>query len=339
VDRTGGAKEPAKEERSRDENWIDAGHAFIERRIFAPVLRFDRFFSDERDVDAERSRSFLRWRSEVRVTEDRTRPEFTTGIRATLRLPGLNQKLRRLRIVIAGETRDAVDTLFPRRAGRAPSETTTTDDDDLGNGDAGLRFQLWDSLLTHADLGGGILVQLPPGVYTRVRVRYAVPVRDLFLTRTAVSLFWRSDDDGFGVTTAVDLERLLSPSVVARVSGSGTVHEVTPGLEWGFEAGLLASVGDRAVAQLAAAINGTTDPVRVFDPVENWTRRSHWIGRYRIFTRFRRDIYRRWLFVELEPELAWPWNVELGRHQAWGLTFRFEVQFQGTEPPPPAPAP
>jgi hypothetical protein len=310
-----------------DESWIDVGHAFVEQRLFAPILRLDRFFSDERDIEAERARSFLRWRSEVRFATDASRPAFTTGVRATLRLPGLNKQLRRLRIVIAGETRDAISTLFPPDPSDDPTRELTTEDEDLGSGDAGLRYFLWETLTTHADLGGGVLAQLPPGGYGRLRFRFAVPIRNLFLARSAVTGFWRTDTR-FGTSAALDLERAVTPRAVVRLAGGGTVTEVSRGVEWGTELALLTTFGMRSAAQWGAAMNGATDALTRVD-------------RYRLFTRLRRDFYRRWLFLELEPEVAWPWTLERGRYTAWGLAFRVEVQFRGNEaprtrPPPPA---
>lgn len=309
-----------------EESWIDVGHAFVEQRLFAPVLRLDRFFSDERDIDAERSRSFLRWRSEVRFSTETSRPAFTTGVRATLRLPGLNKQLRRLRVVIAGETRDAISTLFPPDLAEDPTREVTTDEEDVGSGDAGLRFYVWETLTSHADLGAGVLAQLPPGGYGRLRFRFAVPVRRVLLARTAVTGFWRSDTR-FGTSAALDLERPVTPRAVVRLAGTGTISEVSRGVEWGSELALLTTFGMRSAAQWGASMSGATDALRR-------------VERYRLYTRLRRDFYRHWLFVELEPEVAWPWTLERGRRTEWGVVLRVEVQFRGNEaharPAPPA---
>jgi len=56
------------------------------------------------------------------------------------------------------------------------------------------------------------------------------------------------------------------------------------------------------------------------------------VDRYRVFARYRRDFFRRWIFVELEPELGWPWSVDRGRHREIAGTVRLEVQFQGQDP-------
>jgi hypothetical protein len=331
------AKEEPEKAKDEQETLIDVGHSFVEQRIFAPILRLDRFFSDERDFEAERSQSFLRWRSEVRVTEDDTRPAFTTGVRATLRLPGLNKHLRKLRVVIAGETRDAVRTLFPR--GPQTPQDLEGDDEDIGTGDAGLRFYILDTVLSHADLGAGILARLPPGAYGRLRFRTAIPVKRLFLTRTVLTGFWRTDVH-FGTSAGLELERLIRTHLVARLAGSGTLTQESRGVEWISELALIAYLGQRLGAVAAVAVNGVTRPaVAARDPLGAPIRYSPSLDRFRVYTRLRRDLYRRWFFVELEPELAWPWTLERGRHPAWGLTLRVEVQFQGEEAPPPPPPP
>jgi hypothetical protein len=350
---------PAKPAEEEHDTWLDVSHAFIEERVFAPILRFDRFFSDEREIEAERARSFLRWRSEIRFVEGGSQPILTTGVRATLRLPGLNKRLRRLRIVIAGETRDAVSTLFPREpTEEGPSAEPTVDDDDVSQGDAGLRFFLWDTVVSHADLGGGVLVELPPGAYGRLRFRWAIPVSSLFLTRTAVTGFLRTDV-GFGTSVAAEIERPLTPRLAVRLGGAGTLSEESAGVEWSGELAVLAAFGERSGAQVGVAVNGATGPL----PLEGTTVIPPDVDRYRVYTRLRRDFYRHWLFLEVEPELAWrwdaerrrhfalapggggvggvasPWETERRRHPVWGIALRLEVQFHGNEAPPRPPSP
>jgi hypothetical protein len=313
----------AEADQDKDESWLDAGHAFVEHRLFAPVLRVDRFFSDERDLDLERSRSFLRWRNALRFVEGRSTPRYTTSLSANLRLPGLNKQLRRMRIEIAGETRDAFSAIFPRD-NVAPGDVHAPDES-VGTADAGVRFHLWDTVRTHGDVGAGVLVRLPPGVYTRLRFRFAQPLARRFLAREAISGFYRTDT-GFGTTGSADLERPLARTVLVRLTGTTTVTEVSRGFEWLGDLSLLATIRSRVGVQLGAAITGATDALTLVDS-------------YRVYTRVRRDFYRRWLFLEVEPELSWPWAPDRGRFQQWGVILRLEVQFQGNERPPPEPPP
>jgi hypothetical protein len=122
------------------------------------------------------------------------------------------------------------------------------------------------------------------------------------------------------------VERPLARSFLARLAGTTTITEVSRGFEWGGDLSLIATFRARLGAQIGAAINGATDGAVPVD-------------RYRIYTRVRRDFYRRWLFLELEPEYAWPWTPERGRESLWSIALRLEVQFQGNEPPPPEPPP
>lgn len=311
----GGAETPPA---PAEDTWLDVSHAFLERTLLAPVVRFDRFFSDERELEVERARSFRRWRNEIRVNENVASPSFTTGIRANLRFPGINRRLRRLRIVVAGDTTDTVSALFPEEGAKPGAPPATEEAPRIGSGDAGLRLDLLDTLLASVSLGGGILLEMPPGAYGRVRVKWAVPVPRVLLSRWALTGFWRTDTR-LGASGLLDLERPFAGRYLARLSGAATVTEESTGLEWAAEAALLAAIGPRSGAALGGGPSGTTG-----SPVD--------VDRWRVYTRIRSDVYRRWIFVEAEPEVAWPWTPERGRHATFSLAFRLEVQFQGPAP-------
>jgi hypothetical protein len=146
-----------------------------------------------------------------------------------------------------------------------------------------------------------------------------------------------------------------------RLGGSGLVSEGSAGFEWGAELALLAAFGQRVGGQFGAAVRGASRPAPLASGVVPPD-----LERYRLYARLRRDFYRRWLFLEVEPEVAWPWDDVVarelalapppgggfagiatpldgprGRHPVWGVTLRVEVQFHGEEaaPPPPPPPP
>lgn len=331
VDPSGAPTTASRRAEEGEDSWLDVGHAFIEHRIFAPVLRIDRFFSDERDLEAVRARSFLRWRQELRWPEGASLPGYTTSVSANLKVPGLNKQLRRLQLEIAGQTRDAFTALFPGdRPG--PGEVPSADNA-FGTADAGVGVRLFETLAskvaTHGDLGAGVMLRLPPGAYFRARLRFVEALGNRFLSRQAITGFWRTDTL-FGSTGSAEIERPLPYASLARLSGSTTVTERSRGFEWSGDLSLLATVGSRIGAQLGFAVAGAT-------------RSQADVDVYQTYLRLRRDVYRRWLFVELAPEYAWPWTAEHGHRGAWAVVFRLEVQFQGNEaarvPPPDAPEP
>ncbi|HSN14345.1 MAG TPA: hypothetical protein VLT61_06905, partial [Anaeromyxobacteraceae bacterium] len=134
-------------------------------------------------------------------------------------------------------------------------------------------------------------------------------------------------DTHLGTSVAAEAERPLGKALVVRSGGGASVSQRSKGIEWVSEAALLASLGWRTAAQLGAAANGATAAVPPFD-------------RFRTYARLRRDVYRRWIFAELEPGVAWPWTAERGREPVWSVALRIELQFQAIEkprPPPPLP--
>jgi hypothetical protein len=302
-----------------DGNWLDIGHAFIEHRVFAPVLRVDRFFSDERDLEPERARSFIQWRQELRFQQYRSTPSYTTTVGANLKFPGLNQELRKLQVEVSGQTRDAFTALFPGDHA-SPGEVPTSDST-FGTADAGLGYRLFETVAstvaTHGDLGAGVILRLPPGVYGRARLRFVESLGRKVLTRQAVTGFWRTDT-GFGSSASAEIERPLAFSTLARLSGSSTVTEKSRGVEWGGDLSLLGTLQTHIGAQLGFGVSGATRAPVTVDV-------------YRFYLRLRRDFYRKWIFLELAPEYGWPWEKDVGRRGTWAVILRLEVQFQGNE--------
>jgi hypothetical protein len=306
----------------RGDTWIDQGHAFVQERVFRPVIWVDRFFSDERDVEPQRSRSFLRVRQELDFTRYHAGPRLGTSINATLVFPSIDKRLERLRLELVSQSQSVLSTLFPGGTTEVPAP-------ELGprTADAGLGLRLWQTVNTHADIGAGFIVHLPPGAYTKLRFRFAEPFGK-FLARQAVTGFWRTDTH-LGATGSAELERPLSPSALARLSGSTTItqqNRESRGFDWAGDLSLISTVKWRLGVQVGYSISGATAlPVGV--------------EQHHFYLRLRRDFYRRWIFLELEPDYGWPWAIDQGRRAVWSAAFRVEVQFQGVDQPAPRPPP
>jgi hypothetical protein len=298
-----------------EDTWIDVGHAFVEQRLFAPILRFDRFFSDERALEAERARSFVRFRQGVRFRDDGS-PTYTIDVAANLRFPALNRSLERLRLVIAAQTEEAVNAILP-------DGPTSSVRGGVGRADAGFRFGAWEGLHSSVDLGAGLLARLPVGTFGRIRYRASIPVRRLLLLRFTTSGFWRSDTL-FGTDAEAAVECPFGSATIARLSGASTLTERSRGIEWSALVGAARTLTPRSALAAGAGLEGAE-------------RSEVAVDRYRIFTRYRRDVFRHWVYGELEPEIAWPWSADRGRFRELALTVRLEIQFHGNEPPVPPP--
>ncbi len=65
------------------------------------------------------------------------------------------------------------------------------------------------------------------------------------------------------------------------------------------------------------------------------TERPAWIAQnYRVLARYRRNVYRKWLFLEGEPDIHWPRKEDGSRKPVWGATLRVEILFTGAGPDP-----
>jgi hypothetical protein len=312
-----------------ESSWLDAGHAYIERTLFQPVLWVDRFFADERDTEPQRSRSFVRVRQEVNFAQFHHGPGFATSFNVNLKLPSLDQRLERFRIEMAGEARDAFTALL--QGDRNPQgEIVATPEQQYGTTDAGVGVRLWETLQTYADMGAGFLLKLPPGAYVRVRFRFVEPLGGAFLAREALTGFWRSDTQ-FGATGSAELERPIPFALGAlwRLSGTTTItqSQANLGFQWAGDLSLLATLFLRIGGQLGFGASGASK-----SPVD--------VDVYRTYLRLRRDVFRKWFFVELAPEYQWNATIVPGhRIGFWDVALRFEVQFQARQAAPEKPPP
>lgn len=309
------APPPAKE------SWYDEGHSFVSEGLIWSVTRLDHFFSDERAVDLPRSRTFIRWRNDLKIT-DTGKLSFTTGARAEVHIAPLDQRLERLRLTISGGTTETLDRLLP-------GDTRTPDAVDRPA--AGLKLALLDALLTQSDVQAGLLFSLPLGWYTRLVLRHVRPVEGVGVARMAASVFWQTPT-GWGTRQDLDLERQLAPWLLLRLDNTGTITERSRGWEWSSELALLAAVGDRTALFLGAGPSGAT-------------RRGPYPETWRVHARVRRDVLRRWLYLEVEPGVTWTrperhWRVPPhGVERERSVILRLEVQFDAAAQRPPAPAP
>jgi hypothetical protein len=312
---------PALPPRPReDANWVDASHRFLESQLSGLTERLDSFFGDERTYDLEPAESFIRLRNELRIAQDRL---FAFRLRAlaSLKLPALDRWLSNARVVASGESQAApAPALSEDPANPAYSPGLKAEQANLE-----LRLDLLHAPPTVVDIGSGVRLRLPPEPFVRSRLRRRLEPGLGVTGRFTQAVFW-TNREGFGESTDLDLERPLGAHTLLRSGGEAALSEVSPGLAWAGELGVAREIESlRTAAYLAGAANGHTRPVARVDL-------------YRTFLRLRRDFWRRWLFVELEPEVGWPWTPERGRHRVLAITVRLEVQVVGRGEDLPTPA-
>jgi len=287
----------------RQTGWLDQSKRFLETGIFWPIIQLDRFFADDRQVLPRSPGSLVHWRQDLIVRGDGTFG-YATSLRASLKFPFLSHRWDRLVLDVSGQTEAALDRLVP---GDTPIPSRRREVA------VGVGLTLMETLWTDTDARLGLLAGLPPGWYARLRLRHAAWIGEMVLSRLSLSGFWQTNT-GWGTREEVDLDRLLAPWLFARLAAVGTLTERSRGTEWVLEQSLVATAGRSAFA-LAGGASGATDGGRV---VEVW----------RVLARARRDVWRRWLFLELEPQVTWTRHPGGGREREEVVFLRLDIVFE-----------
>jgi hypothetical protein len=300
---------------------VDESHARLERGILDRVIRFDNFFGSVKGDDVRYPDYLIRWVNSLRM-EEGGNFKYRTSARASFVLPKIG---KRLRLVVSGETEpEPFSAKLPEDPGN-PGFDRTLANTRLVNTE--IRYSLIHKPTVDMFLGTGVRIKSPLESFVRSRFQYSHRLGEVTLARFAETVFWKNTE-GFGETTEIELSRQLGPKTLLRWGNAGTVTEEGPGVEWATELSLLRELSRRSAITIGGGLSGHTRPASQVDI-------------YRVFTRYRRNFLRTWLFFELEPEVSWPRDLFGEYPLTYAFTFRIEVVFQGTaamtKKPPGAP--
>lgn len=286
--------------------WIDRMQAGLYRRTCLMVAGFDGFFGNARfDDQYEATHGSL---AVGTLWDERDHWDPSVRFRVSVRLPQLSARANAF--VGRGdpeeyvtELRDDFDTL-PRQFGDAEDDAVLL----------GLGYRQPGTAGGHFDASVGAKLDWPPAPYAKVAYFIAQPLLERNLLRFRETLFWR-DEDGFGSTTRVDVERLLTEDLLVRWTGLGTYSQETEGLRWFSNLTLYQNLGDRrALAYQVGASGESENDVSLTD--------------YGLRVIYRRSVYRDWLILELRSSVGWPQEtLSESREANWGAGVALEMQF------------
>ena len=299
-----------------DNGWVDRTHSRIERGLFDTVVWFDRFFGDERVLLAEWPESYLRWKNELRWDEEE-HYSYRSTVRASLRLPRLKDQWH---LIFTSESRGDPTAIIPEDPGNPGLDPGSS----VRSSSTELVYDIFRTPHSVLDAGVGVQLKIPPTAFVRTRFQHARPVGFSTLGRFTATAYWDAQD-GFGESNQLDFERWLAPPTLLLWSNSFTIEEKNKdnGWAWGTELSLLHKISPKSAITFAAGVSGSTRPA--------------WIAQnYRVLARYRRNVWRKWLFLEAEPDIHWPRQEDGSRPPVWGATLRVEIVFAGTVPNPPA---
>jgi len=293
-----------------DNTWVDRTHSWVGRGLFDAVVWFDQFFGDERVVLAERPEAYLRWKTEL-LWDEVEHTSFRSSIRASLRLPRMK---KRWRLVFTSESKGDPNAVIPEDPGNPGLDPASQ----VRTSSTALIYDIFRTSRSILDAGVGVRVKIPPNAFVRTRFQYARLVAVNILGRLTVTAYWDAQD-GPGESNQIDLERWFDPLSLLRWSNSFTIEEQNKadGWAWGTDLSLLHTFSPKSAITFSGGASGSTKPA--------------WVAQdYRVLVRYRRNVWREWLFLEGEPDIHWPRQEDGSRKPVWGATLRAEILFSGT---------
>jgi hypothetical protein len=290
-----------------DAQGIDTVRAGLQRGVCSTARFVDRLFgrenqySEYEDETNGRASIALGWDEEGGF-------EVDARFRASVALPQINERFN------ATIGRASSDEYLADEIGVFNPAVSQFSDDDPVEWFAGLGYRALRTRDSRFDLGAGVKLESPLNPYANARYRhYLYAGDDLLLTLRTTAFV--ENDEGFGVTQAFDVDKVLGPQYLLRISNSARYSEDTRGLRWRIRPALYQAIDYRRAMRYEAYVRGETD------------------GRqpdlYGVSVTHRRSAWRDWLFLEFGMQLFWsdPTMREEQCHACVGAAVGFEILF------------
>jgi hypothetical protein len=274
-------------------NWADTSHAYATEQAQSLTRWMDSFFGEPNaDLDEPESVVRLQWTN----TWDQDDGYNTNlRLRGKIQLPALS---KRLNLVFSGEEGD---------------ELNLDDNENRLDDQVGLLYEVTESKRSRFDLTMGITINhLRPGA----RYRFQDTLGESSGYRLTQRVQYENDQ-GFYATSQAEIDRALTDNQFLRWNNRAVYGEETDGTEWTTRVSFFQRLAEQRRRQLGinyfAAINGETDP-------------KSYVKNYRVGVLFRSQLYRKYLFVEVEPAYNYRKRDPDDKRQfAWSIGLRFEI--------------
>jgi hypothetical protein len=310
--------QPAKGALSANEGFIDRSHAYIDQKINGVVAWFDGLFGVPHERDAVMAKNRLKWSNELRVEKGESL-RYRSSLRAYLSLPKFE---KRIKLVIIQENSEDAVVPIPIEPG-TPAVNTPTKANSLRAVNTELRYYAHDTKTAYAFLAAGSRFVWLPETFVRSRLLWRRTLADNTFISPSVTPFWQ-DHLGFGVTPQLDFGHPFPRDHIFLWANSATFFRNRTGFLWGSEVSLSRILSPVTAIAVAVGASGATQASAVTD---NFNMAAN---NYRVSLRYRRSIFRPWLFLELVPETNWRRKEGGGREFIPAFTVRVEMNTLGS---------
>ncbi len=230
------------------------------------------------------------------------------GKRTSVTLPALNE---RFNATIGRASRDEFVADQASNIGPLGGQFS---DDDPAEWFAGIGYRVHRARDSRFDLGAGVHLESPLNPYLNARYRqYLYRSKSVLLTMRSTA-FWEHQE-GFGVTEALDVDRVLGHDYLLRWGNSARLSEQTLGVRWRSRLALYQAIDYRRAMRYEVSVHGETDGTQP--------------DRFGLRVTHRRSVLQKWLFVEMGGALFWadgPTPAERC-HGCVGASLGFEILF------------
>jgi hypothetical protein len=274
--------------------WVDHGHAVMTNQAQALTEWMDAFFGDP-NYNLEQAESFLRLEAFSEWDEE-DGVDLKLRLRGKVQLPKIS---KRLNLFFAGEEGDTL------------TEEERNQEDQIG-----IQYRVREGTRSRFDATiGWASGSLRPGI--RYRNEGVIDERNSY---RYIQRLQYEDGENFFTTGQVDLNHILDDDNILRWSNRAKWGDHTDGVEWRTRLSLRQARDRDARRPVALNYYGTINGV---------TRPDSFVKNYRLGVIWRRQVYRDFLFLEVEPAFNYRRRkLEDEREPAWSLILRLEIALE-----------
>ncbi len=285
--------------------WLDKAHNALSTGVCNQAVRIDRFFGNLSYHDNYPS-SFWRVRNTFSlIDKEKVALEFNPKIKAKIHLPNMKKKLN---LVISDDeedsqlsTQDSSNKITPININEKKVENVSTKIQWTSHKKKGRTNKF--------DIGLRYKHGLRP--FVRDTLDFAYMLNEKSTLNLYQSIFWK-DEEGYGETSEVVIERLTQITNLIRFSYSATFSENSLGIDLFNQLTYYIPIDDFRIVSFSLYSLSHTHP-------------SYFTENTGFGIRYRKRAYSDWLFLEFEPEITWP--EERDRNPTSAFHFRIEAQF------------
>lgn len=286
----------------QDLHTLDMLHHRFSKGLCAPTVWLDNVFGDPLEEVQQQAETTLRIVSSQQFEEGGTYRD-SLAFKARIKMPNFE---KRWSLMLESE-RDFDDAGISFASGTDSAE--------------GRSRSLTAALQWARQRSNGMELKARVGFYSglkghvKLSARRQRDINDRWLWRLTETVDWR-DEKGWRSKTTLDFDRPIGPVRLFRATSlyehSKELHREGRGERW------------RQMAMVASQLNKRV-AMRYLVSVEGYTQPQNRVDSYRAAVTYRRNTWRPWFYVEIEPYLLW--SREYHYETLVGVVFRLETLF------------